>query len=197
MKKVYVSWSDVQRQVQEILRQMLLDNWRPDYVVGITRGGLTPANLISQYLNCRMETLKVKLRDGEAGEECESNLWMAEDAFGYIPVEERKENGGHTSLVTKRKKILIVDDINDSGATLNWIKKDWSSGCLPNDDEWNDIWGNNVRVAVLYDNESSQSTVPISYCAETINKFNDPQWIVFPWEEWWRRWNPEEEMIVG
>jgi hypoxanthine phosphoribosyltransferase len=169
MKKVYVSWHDVQRQVQELVRQMWLDQWTPDYVVGITRGGLTPANLVSQYLDCQMETLKVRLRDGH-GEECESNLWMPEDAL-------------------VGKKILIVDDINDSGATLNWIKQDWESSAVA---EWTSIWNNNVRIAVLYDNEYSQSQLSPSYAAETINKFENPQWIVFPWEEWWRRWNPEE-----
>lgn len=172
MKKVYVSWNDVQRQVQELVRQMWQDGWTPDYVVGITRGGLTPANLISQYLGCPMETLKVSLREGV--EKCESNLWMAEEAF-------------------EGKKILIVDDINDSGATLSWIKQDWPSGCLPNDPKWESVWGNNVRVAVLYDNASSTSTLNVDYAAENINKFEDPQWIVFPWEEWWRRWNPAEE----
>lgn len=174
MKKIYVSWGDVQRQVQELVRQMWQDQWVPDYVVGITRGGLVPANLISQYLDCRMETLKVKLRDGGEDGDCESNLWMASDAF-------------------EGKKILIVDDINDSGATLNWIKQDWPSGCFPSDLAWNDVWGNNVRVAVLYDNESSKSRLYPTYSAETINKANDPCWIVFPWEEWWRRWNPNEE----
>jgi xanthine phosphoribosyltransferase len=172
MKKVYVSWNDVQRQVQELVRQMWQDGWTPDYVVGITRGGLTPANLISQYLGCPMETLKVSLREGV--DKCESNLWMAEEAF-------------------EGKKILIVDDINDSGATLSWIKQDWASSCLPNDPKWESVWGGNVRVAVLYDNASSESTLDIDYAAENINKFEDPQWIVFPWEEWWRRWNPAEE----
>ena len=192
MKKVYVSWGDVQRQVQELVRQMWQDRWVPDYVVGITRGGLVPANLISQYLDCRMETLKVKLRDGGEDGDCESNLWMAEDAFGYVndPDLSPEKSRSDPSL---RKKILIVDDINDSGATLNWIKQDWPSGCLPYDSSWNDIWGNNVRVAVLYDNESSQSELVPNYCAETINKASDPQWVVFPWEEWWRRWNPNEE----
>ena len=175
MKKVYVSWNDVQRQVQELVRQMWLDRWTPDYVVGITRGGLVPANLISQYLDCPMETLKVRLQDGEA-EECESNLWMAEDAF----------NG---------KNILIVDDINDSGATLNWIRRDWTSSCLPGDERWNSLWGDNVRIATLYDNESSECVTDVDYSAEVINKFNDPQWIVFPWEEWWRRWNPEQQHV--
>lgn len=47
MKKVYVSWNDMRRQVQELVRQMWQERWAPDYMVGITRGGLTPANLIS------------------------------------------------------------------------------------------------------------------------------------------------------
>jgi hypoxanthine phosphoribosyltransferase len=163
MKKVYVSWNDVQRQVQELVRQMWQDRWVPEYVVGITRGGLTPANLISQYLGVPMETLKVSLREG--AESCETNCWMPEDAL-------------------KNRNILIVDDINDSGATLNWIHSDWGKGIR---------WGDNVRVAVLYDNESSESIHTPDYSAENINKAADPQWIVFPWEEWWRRWNPEEQ----
>ena len=171
MKKLFLTWHDVERQTQEILRQIQLDRWRPDYVVGLTRGGLVPANLISQYLAVPMETLKVSLRDGG---EPESNLWMAEDAFG------NNESGG--------KNILIVDDINDTGATLNYIKQVWPSGCLPADERWiDDVWGKNVRVAVLLDNESSKSELNINYSAVTINKASEDSWIVFPWEDWWQR----------
>lgn len=162
MKRVYVSWQDVEQQVQDLLRQIHLDRWQPDYVVGITRGGLLPANLISQYLDVTMHTLKVSLRDAES--DCESNLWMQEDADRGI-------------------NILIVDDINDSGATLNWIKQDWGNTVR---------WGDNVRVAVLYDNESSVSEHTPDYSAQDINKAQDPQWIVFPWEQWWSRFNPRE-----
>jgi len=170
MKKVFLTWQDIEGYCQEILRQIQQDAWLPDYVVGLTRGGLVPANLISQYLNIPMETLKVSLRDDSS--QPESNLWMAEDAFG------NNETGG--------KKILIVDDINDTGATLNYIKQDWQSSCLSNDERWlNDIWGNNVRIAVLYDNESSQSELDIAYSSVTINKAEEDQWIVFPWENWW------------
>ena len=133
MKKIYYSWRDVERQTQEILRQIQQDAWRPDYVVGLTRGGLVPANLISQYLAVPMECLKVSLRDDAS--QPESNLWMSEDAF-------------------EGKKILIVDDINDSGATLNWITQDWQDSCFSSDPRWDEkIWSNNVRVAVLCDNE--------------------------------------------
>ena len=170
MNKIYYTWRDVEHHTQEILRQICSDSWRPDYVVGLTRGGLVPANLISQYLGCRMETLKVSLRDDT---ECESNLWMAEDAFGHE--------------MDQPKRILIVDDINDTGATLNYIREDWPSGCFPDNPRWAEVWGSNVRVAVLVDNESSKSEIPVSYSAVDINKAEQDSWIVFPWEEWWQR----------
>jgi hypoxanthine phosphoribosyltransferase len=169
MKKIYHTWQDVESQTQEILRQIHLDAWQPDYVVGLTRGGLVPANLISQYLGCRMETLKVSLRDGN---ECESNLWMAEDAYGHD--------------MEQPKNILIVDDINDTGATLNYIHEDWPSGCFPDNPRWNEVWGHNVRVAVLVDNESSKNEIPVSYSAVDLNKAEEDCWIVFPWEDWWK-----------
>ena len=170
MNKIYYTWSDVEHHTQEILRKIHADAWRPDYVVGLTRGGLVPANLISQYLGCRMETLKVSLRDDT---ECESNLWMAEDAFGHE--------------MDQPKRILIVDDINDTGATLNYIREDWPSGCFPDNPRWTEVWGSNVRVAVLVDNESSKSEIPVSYSAVDINKAEQDSWIVYPWEEWWQR----------
>jgi hypoxanthine phosphoribosyltransferase len=82
-------------------------------------------------------------------------------------------------------KILVVDDINDSGATLNWIREDWRESCLPNDPHWNYVWCNNVRVAVMINNEASEFK-DVDYVGLTINKLEEPIWCVFPWEEWWR-----------
>jgi hypoxanthine phosphoribosyltransferase len=181
MSKVYYKESTVKAWLHEIIRAMNADSWRPDYVVGLTRGGLVPATMLSHYLDVRMETLKVSLRDdSEMGPE--SNLWMAEDAFGYVNLED--QSTGVRSDPALRKNILIVDDINDSGATLNWIREDWPSGCLPNDPAWNEIWGNNVRTAVLINNEASEFT-DVDYVGMSINKMEEPVWCVFPWEEWW------------
>jgi hypoxanthine phosphoribosyltransferase len=161
MKKIYYTWSDVESQTQEIIRQISLSDWRPDYVVGLTRGGLTPANLISQYLEIPMECLKVCLRDNA---QTESNCWMAEDA-------------------AHGKNILVVDDINDTGATLNWIEKDWPEGNTMYD--WTTVWNNNVRVAVLVNNAASEYK-RIDYSAIDVNKAEEDSWIVFPWEDWWK-----------
>ena len=47
MKKVYYIRKQVEGACLEIARQMSEHQWRPDYIVGLTRGGLVPANLLS------------------------------------------------------------------------------------------------------------------------------------------------------
>jgi hypoxanthine phosphoribosyltransferase len=128
-----------------------------------------------------MHTLEVKLRDHA---NTESNLWMAEDAFGYDYPNEIVETYP-TSIYGEEgqgKNILIVDDINDTGATLDWIIQDWQASCLPNDPLWDEVWGNNVRFAVLIDNLSSNFSRKVDYSAEEINKAEKDVWIVYPWE---------------
>jgi hypoxanthine phosphoribosyltransferase len=180
IKKHYYSWQDVEDACVNIALQMYKDDWRPDYIVGITRGGNVPATILSNMLDIRCEALKVSLRDDDQGPE--SNLWMAEDAFGYVPEEERETCRWDNKL---RKNILIVDDINDTGATFNWIKEDWQSTCLPNEDNaWNSVWNGdiaNVRFAVITENLSSNFG-SVRYYAHEVNKAEDPAWLVYPWE---------------
>lgn len=181
IRKHYYSWLEVEKMCVQIVTQMCKDQWMPDYIVGITRGGNIPATIISQMLDVRCETLKVKLRDGKAGEESESNLWMSEDAFGYVPMEEQSTLKSRWDL-HKRKNILIVDDINDTGATFNWIKQDWESGCLPQEDNsWKSVWANNVRFATLTENLSSNFE-GVRYYAHEVNKAEEDVWLVYPWE---------------
>jgi hypoxanthine phosphoribosyltransferase len=181
MKKIYLEWSGLQCHVQDLARQIMQSSWEPDYIVGITRGGLIPATLLSQYLDKPMHALSVSLRDHGI---CESNLGMAEDAFGYHRVDLPELPTSNPHL---RKRILIVDDINDSGATINWIQQDWQASCMPNDPAWQEIWTDNVRFAVVVNNEASQSSIELSYVAATINKLENPVWVVFPWESWWQQ----------
>lgn len=191
ISKIYYSDKQIRGYLHDIMREMDRDEWRPDYIVGLTRGGLVPAVMLSHYLDIPMHSLGVSFRDGESGPE--SNLWMAEDAFGYAANEQQGlEDAGDIGAIKTSsfdyaifaKKILIVDDINDSGTTLNWIKQDWPSGCLPSHERWNSVWHNNVRFAVLINNEAS-SFKSVDYAGTTVNKMETPVWCVFPWEEWW------------
>lgn len=180
MKKKYYEYSHIHEMVNDISFQMFKDGWRPDYIVGLTRGGLIPAVYMSHALDIPMHTLKVALRDNA---DTESNCWMAEDAFGYINASSvPRPEGEATSDPSLRKNILIIDDINDTGATLDWIIQDWQDSNLPNDPAWADVWGNNVRFAVLIDNLSSKFSRRVNYCSKTINKAEEDVWIVYPWE---------------
>jgi xanthine phosphoribosyltransferase len=79
------------------------------------------------------------------------------------------------------KNILIVDDINDTGRTLNWIKKDWEETTDTNMKYWDKIWGESVRVAALVDNAGSEFDC-VDYTAVEVDKRDNPAWFVFPWE---------------
>ena len=163
MNKRLIKFKEFKLLVLNMCSTIQRTGWKPDYIVGISRGGLLPAVMISQYFNIPMKPLQVSLRDNI---ETVSDLGMAEDAYN-------------------NKNILIVDDINDQGTTLNWIMKDWPIGCFPDDPKWEGVWGNNVRFAVVVDNLSSKCNVGMNYWGMEVNKAEKDVWIEFPYEEWW------------
>ena len=174
IKKKFYTWQDVETMCVSIVNQMYKDGWKPDYIVGITRGGNVPATIISNMTGIRCEALKVALRDGESHQE--TNCWMSEDAYGYN--DGKVATGGPTA-----KNILVVDDINDTGATFQWIKEDWPSGCHPDKHRWDEVWNQNVRFATIVNNLASPFN--IDYTSIEINKAEEDTWVVFPYEEWW------------
>lgn len=196
MNKLVLDNAKLNGLVNNLIRQITNSQWRPDYIVGISRGGLVPAVMLSHYLNVPMKPLQVSLRDGG---ECVSDCGMAEDALGY-PKQERFISDAEldigrvldaaSSLLEEGenyKNILIVDDINDTGATFNWIMNDWPSSCLPDDPDWEHVWNNNVKFAVLVDNLASKCRVGMDFVGTEINKAENDVWVDFPWEEWWTK----------
>jgi hypoxanthine phosphoribosyltransferase len=105
---------------------------------------------------------------------------MSDDAFGFVENQEVYKNRWDP---TQRKKILIVDDINDTGATFEWLVKDWQSSCFPKErDAWKTVWGKNVRFAVMTENLASEFG-QVSYSWHEVNKDEDPIWLVYPYEQ--------------
>lgn len=163
MKKIYIDHNMLRHLTLKICRDIERSGWRPDQVVGICRGGLTPAVLISHWFDVPMIALNVSLRDGGI---TESNCWLAED-------------------VMAGQKNLIVDDINDTGATYEWIRNDWEqsvAGLLTN---CAFPWDTNVRFASVVHNLASSQ--PSDFSGMEINKAEDPCWVVYNWENWWDR----------
>lgn len=174
MREINYDWQKVERAVSNIAMDMYESAWRPDYIVGITRGGLVPAVMLSHMTGIPMHTLCVQLSSDALDENTESNLWMAEDAYGYDAT--YKDN--YYQRPAKVKNILIIDDINRGGSAAEWIMDDWRSGCLPDSPKWDDVFHGNVRFAVLVDHLNSSE--PSDYCSEEIG--DEEVWINFPWE---------------
>ena len=177
MLKQRLTNADIEKYTHSMCAQMDQTLWRPDIVVGLTRGGLVPANMISQYFDVPLETLKVKLRDLKPGEENESKHHLADLAY----------TGKH---------ILVVDDINDTGATLNYICRDWETS-FPNPRHWRYLFNTSVKFAMLVDNKSSKFSYNIDYCGTQIDKSVKDVWVEFPWEVWWEQHSKSSSFVFN
>jgi len=102
MQVIYYSWEESIQDLHELVRQMSVDRFRPKVVVGISRGGLPPAVMLSAYYDIPMIPLRASLRHFPHWEQ-------------YLPGAEDDD-------------ILIMDDICDSGATFRKIRDDIQEG---------------------------------------------------------------------
>ena len=147
INKIYFTNIQMRNALIQIEDQMVHSNWIPDIVLGINRGGCIPGVYLSHRLKRPHEVLDVRLRDHTAT----PNLDVLE------------------KLAQKQNKILIIDDINDTGATFRYILDKFGKP-------------KNIKFAAVINNKPSP--VQMDYQGYEINKDENPQWIVFPWEEW-------------
>ena len=87
-------WNKIDDLVKEISSRT--GTYKPTHIVGIARGGLVPAVMLSHQLNLPMETLGVSFRDNKATHHTK-----------FKPIDDAR--------------YLIVDDINDSGTTFKVV----------------------------------------------------------------------------
>jgi len=115
---------------------------------------MLPATLLSHSWRLPMKALNVSLRDN-AKLQPDHAVWLEE-------------------LVQSGKRVLVMDDINDSGATIHWIKQDWQNR-VPSAS-----FSDHVRFAVLLN--KSTSTESPEYVAKEISTEKLETWWIFPWE---------------
>lgn len=147
----------IRRFASSIVREITVKGDLPDYIAGVTRGGLVPANLLSQYFGVPLITINWSLRDNPAED-------MA--AIEHI-----------SDLLGQGKRVLLVDDICDEGDTLNAI---WEHIYVNQPEAIERLFPS----AVLVHNLGGKLFNP-DYVGLEINKEVENVWVEFPWENWW------------
>jgi hypothetical protein len=147
MNKLWYTWEEMRRDVNVLARDIVLNNFDPVVIVGLSRGGLTPGVMLSHWFKKPFKSVASALRDFPEWED-------------YLP---RPTD----------KRVLIVDDICDSGETFHKIK----------DHLIKNANGVDVRFATLWWN--NECNFEPTYYVKEIAKDSTNTWIHFPWEQWW------------
>jgi hypoxanthine phosphoribosyltransferase len=146
----YISNDGFVADVQILAQRVQEGEWQPDFVIGIGRGGLVPAVYISHQLDLPMLSI---------------------DHSSKVPgfADELLAKVAAKSVAGTR--LLFIDDINDSGGTIDYVRRLLADNACDSD---------NLRFAVIISN--SRSRVSVDYWTQMIDRDEDKRWFVFPWE---------------
>ena len=146
MHKEYYSIDDLNKDISSIISQVQSANLKIDIILSVNRGGCVPGVYLSHGLKLPHKVIDLQLRDGT-----------------NIP-----DLNSVKSLIRNSKKILIIDDINDTGSTFIHLNK------IIDDNTTKKYF------ACLINNIGSKFQV--KFFGRSINKVEKPFWYVFPWE---------------
>lgn len=154
----YISWKEI-TDIVKYMGSNIEKTYKPEMIISIVRGGMIPSVILSHVLNIRIvENIK--------------SIETLNDEINAIKQKPIVDTNINLSDI-KGKKVLIVDDILGSGATIRKIKKDvkkWkpkevrTAICIVNEENWEKSNKTN------YKNE-------IEYIGKNVRG-----WVVFPWE---------------
>lgn len=152
-----ITWAQVEESIDTIAGRIKRDLFQVDAIVAIGRGGMVPAVLLSHRLgNVRVFSFETIVNRHAAS--------MAQYVFG--------------DLLDAGQRVLIIDDINDSGHTFLQTQKSVKDHSIRNP-----VGYHNVRYAALITNDNS-GFQSLDYAGSHISKEcgdNSP-WYIFPWE---------------
>lgn len=159
-----LSWSAFGEAARDLARNVATSGWIPDLVIGIARGGLVPAGAIAYALGVKaMGTMNVEFYT-----DVEQTL---PEPVVLPPLLD--------TTVLAGAKVLVVDDVADSGRTLQVVMDLLKRGLpIDLDGDGRITSGENVpvesRSAVLY-------TKPRSVIEPDYTWRRTDMWISFPW----------------
>jgi len=147
-----VTWNDVVDWSKKLARKIVDSGYQPDVIIGIARGGVTPARLLCDYLGV-MDLLTIKV---EHWVETAGHL---EDAIVKYPFTANLE----------KKKVLLVDDICDTGRSIIVSKEYIEKNNKPEQ----------LKVATMQYIKPVAKFVPDYYVDEVV----DWVWYLYPWNQ--------------
>jgi len=147
MEREVMLWDELGAGARELARAVADDGYRPDLILAIARGGLLVCGALGYALGVKNTfTMNVEFYTG-VDERLELPMILP-------PVPDLVDFADF--------KVLIADDVADTGATLQLVKE-FCEGKVAE-----------VRCAVLY--EKSRSAVKCEYVWRRTDR-----WITFPW----------------
>ena len=149
-KATYVSWKDIEDWTKGIMKMIIADDYNPDIIVGIARGGLVPARMVADYL-FKKNLLSIK-----------TEHWGVTATMDGKAVLKEKLN-----YDVSGKKVLIVDDITDTGESMR-LSYNYIKSLKPAELK---------TTSMLYVNGSSYTP---DYYGKGLSK-EEWAWFVFPW----------------
>ena len=150
------TWHDIEKGTSLIVQQALKAGAGIDWVIGLTRGGLVPGVLFSHMWDVPMMPANYSAPNGRGDNKNHTNSLPMVQSSIYSP----------EGIAPELPSLLIIDDICDSGLTLNNVMVHYQQ-------EGHVVW-----TATLYKKEGAIMTPDFIW--QTIPK--DAPWIVFPWE---------------
>ena len=103
--KLSVSYQEIHNLVKTGFQTLEETNFKPDYIIAIGGGGFIPARILRTYIDVPILALTISFYDGES------------HAVSKEPVVIQNIE----PEVIRGKKVLIVDEVDDTRSTLNWI----------------------------------------------------------------------------
>lgn len=101
-----LNWKEIQKSVVEIANQIKQENFNPDYIIAIARGGVVPSRLLCDELHIK-KFLSIKV-----------------DHWGVTANKDGKARiSQKLNVDLTNKKVLLMDDIVDSGESMKITKK--------------------------------------------------------------------------
>ena len=144
------SWTEHVDGINSLGEAILASGWKPTAILGISRGGLIPAAMLSYMFDVRLiQSVRVQHYDGD-NMRLESGPQFVEETRPFDAL----------NIYTQR--LLIVDDIVDTGETLK-LARDAAQD-----------HATEVKVAALYVRSDQKHSADWFWNVED-------DWVVFPW----------------